>query len=122
MTRLDSKVALVTGGNSGIGLATARRFRDEGAQVAIAGRNTQTLAKAEKSIVDVVAVQADVTNLNDIDRILAPSRSSSVRMPSGRRVPRHIAASRFVIRVDGSPPDRVHGSPPEKVTMDHANW
>jgi NAD(P)-dependent dehydrogenase (short-subunit alcohol dehydrogenase family) len=71
MTRLDSKVALVTGGNSGIGLATARRFRDEGAQVAIAGRNTQTLAKAEKSIVDVVAVQADVTNLNDIDRILA---------------------------------------------------
>jgi len=70
MKRLECKVAVVTGGNSGIGLATAKRLQEEGAQVAIAGRNAQTLEEAAQSMGNgVVAVQADVTVLSDIDRL-----------------------------------------------------
>jgi len=70
MKRLEGKVAVVTGGNSGIGLATAKRLQEEGAQVAIAGRNAQTLEEAAQSMGNgVVAVQADVTKLEDIDRL-----------------------------------------------------
>ncbi len=70
MKRLEGKVAVVTGGNSGIGLATAKRLQEEGAHVAIAGRNAQTLEEAVKSIGNgVVAVQADVAKLEDIDRL-----------------------------------------------------
>ena len=50
MGKLDGKFALITGGNSGIGLATARLFVDEGAQVAITGRNQVTLRTAAESL------------------------------------------------------------------------
>ena len=57
MKRLEGKVAVVTGGNSGIGLATAKRFLEEGAKVAISGRNQKTLEEAAKYLGDgVVAV------------------------------------------------------------------
>lgn len=70
MKRLEGKVAVVTGGNSGIGLATAKRLQEEGAQVAIAGRNAQTLEEAAQSMGNgVVTVQADVAVLSDIDRL-----------------------------------------------------
>src|SRR5262245_2517512 len=70
MPRLTGKVAVVTGGNSGIGLATAKRFHAEGAQVVISGRDQKTLDEAVKSIGDgVVAVQADVSKLNDLDKL-----------------------------------------------------
>src|SRR5579859_7285832 len=70
MKRLEGKVAVVTGGNSGIGLATAKRLQEEGAQVAITGRNAQTLEEAAQSMGNgVVAVHADVTKLEDIDRL-----------------------------------------------------
>ena len=70
MKRLEGKVAVVTGGNSGIGLATAKRLQEEGARVAITGRNAQTLEEAAQSMGNgVVAVQADVTKLEDIDRL-----------------------------------------------------
>ncbi len=70
MKKLEGEVAVVTGGNSGIGLATASRLQEEGAQVAIAGRSARTLDEAVKSIGDsVLGVQADVANLEDIDRL-----------------------------------------------------
>ncbi len=72
MQRLKGKVAVVTGGNSGIGLATAKRLQEEGARVAISGRSRETLDEAVKSIGNgVVAVQADVANLADVDKLYA---------------------------------------------------
>ncbi len=61
MKRLEGKVAVVTGGNIGIGLATAKRLQEEGARVAISGRSRKTLDEAVKAIGNgVLAVQADV--------------------------------------------------------------
>jgi len=72
MKRLEGKVAVVTGGNSGIGLATAKRLQEEGAKVAIAGRSRKTLDDAVRSIGNgVVAVQADVAKLTDVDKLYA---------------------------------------------------
>ena len=72
MLRLEGKVAVVTGGNSGIGLATAKRFRDEGARVAISGRSRETLDEAVKILGgDALAVQADVSKLSDIDELFS---------------------------------------------------
>jgi NAD(P)-dependent dehydrogenase (short-subunit alcohol dehydrogenase family) len=70
MKRLEGKVAVITGGNSGIGLATAQVFRDEGARVAIAGRSPKTLEQAAKALGSgSLAVQADVSKLPDIDKL-----------------------------------------------------
>jgi NAD(P)-dependent dehydrogenase (short-subunit alcohol dehydrogenase family) len=70
MGKLDGKVALVTGGNSGIGLATAQRFAAEGAKVFITGRRQAELDAAVKEIGGTtVAVQGDVSNLADLDRL-----------------------------------------------------
>src|SRR3989449_11247025 len=72
MKRLEGKVAVVTGGNSGIGLATAKRLQEEGARVAISGRSKKTLDEAVKTIGNgVVAVQADVAKLTDVDKLYA---------------------------------------------------
>ena len=72
MKRLEGKVAVVTGGNSGIGLATAKRFQEEGARVAILGRSRKTLDEAVNTIGNgVVAVQGDVAKLTDIDKLYA---------------------------------------------------
>jgi NAD(P)-dependent dehydrogenase (short-subunit alcohol dehydrogenase family) len=68
--RLDGKTAVITGGNSGIGLATAQRFVREGAFVFITGRRQSELDKAVKQIgKNVIGVQGDVTNLEDLDRL-----------------------------------------------------
>ena len=72
MKRLEGKVAVVTGGNSGIGLATAKRLQEEGARVAISGRSRKTLDEAVKTIGNgVLAVQSDVSRLADIDKMFA---------------------------------------------------
>ncbi|HYX50683.1 MAG TPA: SDR family oxidoreductase [Ktedonobacteraceae bacterium] len=72
MSSLEGKVALVTGGNSGIGLATARAFHANGAKLVISGRDRKTLEEVVHELGhDVLAVQADVTKLSDIDRLLA---------------------------------------------------
>src|SRR5258708_20575759 len=72
MERLEGKVAVVTGGNSGIGLATAKRLQEEGARVAIAGRSKTSLDEGVRKMGNsVVAVQADVAKLADLDKLYA---------------------------------------------------
>src|ERR1700745_3217615 len=72
MSKLEGKIALVTGGNSGIGLATARQFVNEGAYVFITGRREPELAAAVAEIgSNVTAVQGDVSRLGDLDRLFA---------------------------------------------------
>jgi NAD(P)-dependent dehydrogenase (short-subunit alcohol dehydrogenase family) len=70
MGKLEGKVALVTGGNSGIGLATAKRFAAEGARVFITGRRQAELDAAVKQIGgNAFGIQGDVSNLADLDRL-----------------------------------------------------
>jgi len=72
MRKLEGKVAVVTGGNSGIGLATAKEFKEQGARVVITGRDQQTLEDAKRVLGDgVEAVRSDTSNLTDIDRLFA---------------------------------------------------
>lgn len=72
MRGLQGKVAVITGGNSGIGLAAARRLHEEGARVAISGRDQKTLDEAAASIgKDVLAVRANVSKLAEIDALFA---------------------------------------------------
>jgi NAD(P)-dependent dehydrogenase (short-subunit alcohol dehydrogenase family) len=70
--RFEGKTVVITGGNSGIGLATAKLFAQEGAKVAISGRDQKTLDEAARAIgKDTLAVKADVSKLGDIDKFLA---------------------------------------------------
>src|ERR671918_1450245 len=71
MKKLEGKVAVITGGNSGIGLATARQFVSDGAYVFITGRRQSELDSAATQIGknNVTAVQGDVSNLADLDRL-----------------------------------------------------
>jgi NAD(P)-dependent dehydrogenase (short-subunit alcohol dehydrogenase family) len=72
MGKLDGKIALVTGGNSGIGLATAKRFVSEGAYVFVTGRRKVELSAAVKEIGgNVTGIKGDVSNLDDLDRLFA---------------------------------------------------
>jgi NAD(P)-dependent dehydrogenase (short-subunit alcohol dehydrogenase family) len=76
MSKLKDKVAVITGGSSGIGLATAKRFVEEGAYVFITGRRQSELDKAKAAIGrDVTAVQGDVANLVDLDKLYATVKS-----------------------------------------------
>jgi NAD(P)-dependent dehydrogenase (short-subunit alcohol dehydrogenase family) len=79
--KLEGKVALVTGGNSGIGLATAERFVAEGATVFITGRRKEELDAAVKRIGrNVTGVQGDVSNLADLDRLYATIKEKAGRL------------------------------------------
>jgi NAD(P)-dependent dehydrogenase (short-subunit alcohol dehydrogenase family) len=70
--RLEGKIAVISGGTTGIGLATAQRFGAEGAHVFIFGRRKAQLDEAAKLIGrNVTAIQADAANLNDLDRVAA---------------------------------------------------
>jgi NAD(P)-dependent dehydrogenase (short-subunit alcohol dehydrogenase family) len=72
MGKLEGKTALITGGSSGIGLATAKRFVDEGAYVFITGRRQSELGTAVSQIGrDVTAVQSDVSKMADLDKLYA---------------------------------------------------
>jgi NAD(P)-dependent dehydrogenase (short-subunit alcohol dehydrogenase family) len=80
MGALEGKVAVITGGNSGIGLATAKRFVKEGAYVFIIGRRQAELDKAVSLIGEnVTAIQGDVSKLDDLDRLY-----ETVRKVKGR--------------------------------------
>ncbi|PWB79822.1 MAG: oxidoreductase [Methylocystaceae bacterium] len=72
MSKLSGKIAVITGGNSGIGLATAELFAQEGAQVVVTGRRKSELdAAVEKIGANAVGVQGDVADLADLDRLYA---------------------------------------------------
>jgi NAD(P)-dependent dehydrogenase (short-subunit alcohol dehydrogenase family) len=81
MGKLEGKVAVVTGGTSGIGLATAQRFVAEGAYVFITGRRQSELDAAVKQIgKNVTGVQGDVSNLADLDRLYATVKQQKGRI------------------------------------------
>jgi NAD(P)-dependent dehydrogenase (short-subunit alcohol dehydrogenase family) len=81
MSKLERKVAVITGGNSGIGLATAQRFIAEGAYVFITGRRQNELDAAVNLIGNnVTAVQGDVSNLADLDRLYATVKQQKGRI------------------------------------------
>lgn len=78
--KLEGKIALVTGGNSGIGLATARRFAAEGAYVFVTGRRKKELDEAVALIgPNAYGIQSDVSNLADLDRVF-----STIKQARGR--------------------------------------
>lgn len=77
MDRLKNKVAVITGGNSGIGLATAQTFINEGAKVVIFGRDKKTLDEAAAALgKNSIAVQGDVTNTADLDKLFTAATTS----------------------------------------------
>ena len=81
MGKLEGKVALVTGGNSGIGLATAKRFVHEGAYVFITGRRKPELDRAVEEIGrNVTGIQGDVASLEDLDRLFEQIRRQSGKL------------------------------------------
>ncbi len=81
MTKLEGKVAVITGGDSGIGLATAWRFVSEGAYVYITGRSQRELDAAVRQIgKHVTAVQGDVSQLADLDRLYATVKQQHGRL------------------------------------------
>jgi NAD(P)-dependent dehydrogenase (short-subunit alcohol dehydrogenase family) len=81
MGKLDGKIAVVTGGNSGIGLATAKRFAHEGAYVFITGRRKPELDAAVRAIgANVTGIQADSSNLADLDRLFAMVKAQKGRV------------------------------------------
>jgi NAD(P)-dependent dehydrogenase (short-subunit alcohol dehydrogenase family) len=81
MSKHEGKIAVITGGNSGIGLATAQRLANEGAYVFITGRRQSELDAAVKLIgKNVTAVQGDVANLADLDRLYATIKQQKGRI------------------------------------------
>jgi NAD(P)-dependent dehydrogenase (short-subunit alcohol dehydrogenase family) len=81
MSKHEGKIAVITGGNSGIGLATAQRLAAEGAHVFITGRRQSELDAAVKLIgKNVTAVQGDVANLADLDRLYATIKQQKGRI------------------------------------------
>jgi NAD(P)-dependent dehydrogenase (short-subunit alcohol dehydrogenase family) len=81
MGKLEHKIALITGGSSGIGLAAAKRFVNEGAYVFITGRREPELAAALREIGrNVTAVRGDVANLDDLDRLFAQIKREKGRL------------------------------------------
>ena len=78
MSKLEGKVAVITGGSSGIGLAAAQTFASEGAQVFITGRRQNELDAAVKQIgKNAIGVQGDVSNLEDLDRLYAQVKAAA---------------------------------------------
>lgn len=77
MGRFEGKTAVVTGGSSGIGLATAKRLQDEGARVVVTGRNKELLADAQRELGDeALVLQSDTSNLAEIDALVERVKSS----------------------------------------------
>src|SRR5215813_12616634 len=81
MSRFTNKIVVITGGTSGIGLAAAKRFVDEGAKVVVTGRSPQSVQTAQKELgANGVAVAADVTKLGELDSLFRQVREKYGRI------------------------------------------
>lgn len=81
MKQLENKIALVTGGNSGIGLATAKLFKEEGAKVIITARSNETFDLAHKEYGDAFdVIQTDVSKVKDIDNLMSKIQAKHGRL------------------------------------------
>ena len=81
MGKLDGKIALITGGSTGIGLATARLFQIEGAQVVVTGRNAASIADAQKELgPQALALASDTSKLTEIASLIEKVRSKFGRI------------------------------------------
>ncbi|HUU71703.1 MAG TPA: SDR family oxidoreductase [Burkholderiales bacterium] len=81
MKKLQDKVAVITGGTTGIGQAAARLFHEQGACVYITGRNEKTLAEAQKNLpAEIVAIRSDASRLEDIDALAAEIKEKAGRI------------------------------------------
>lgn len=81
MKKLEGKIAVVTGGTTGIGQAAARLFHDEGARVFVTGRSEQTLAEAKESLPDgITTIRSDASRLEDIDELAATLKEKAGRI------------------------------------------
>ena len=101
MKRFEGKVAMVTGGNSGIGLAAAKAFAREGAQVAVTGRDEGTLKNAEKEIGSgALAIRADAARIADLDAAMAKVRDQFGNGVSGIPVTFSVGAGGGVVSPD----------------------
>ena len=88
MGKLDGKVAVITGGSSGMALASAKLFVEEGADVFITGRRQEALDEAVKLIGrNVIGVRGDAANLDDLDRLFGTVQRERVRSTSYSRAP-----------------------------------
>ena len=123
MGKLEGKVAVITGGSSGMALASARRFVEEGAYVFITGRRQEALDEAIKLIGrNVTGVRGDAANLDDLDRlfdtvrrekgkidILYASAGMGEAVPLGEITERHFDAA-FNLNARGLVPNGGHRS------------
>jgi NAD(P)-dependent dehydrogenase (short-subunit alcohol dehydrogenase family) len=80
MNKLEGKIALVTGGTTGIGLAAARLFQQEGAQVYVTGRSASKLAQIKQDLPGVIAIRSDAADLEDVDRLVHEIERQSGRL------------------------------------------
>jgi NAD(P)-dependent dehydrogenase (short-subunit alcohol dehydrogenase family) len=81
MGKLDGRIALIAGGTTGIGLASAQLFHREGARVFVTGRNPETLAEAKRHLPpEVTILPADSANLVDLDRLVAQLKTQAGRL------------------------------------------
>ena len=88
MGKLEGKVAVITGGSSGMALASAKRFVEEGAYVFITGRRQEALDEAVKLIGrNVTGVRGDAANLDDLDRLFDTVKRKRARSTSCTRAP-----------------------------------
>ena len=112
--KLSGKIALVTGGTSGIGLATAKRFASEGAYVFITGRRQSELDAAATELGgNATAVRGDVTDLADLDRLFDTIKRMKHTMQQAQTPPSPPPQWRFYTR--HHPHSLWHGDCLEKV-------